>query len=399
MNKASNLSFSLMKVQNSVAALTAGIYLVDTTGTVAFSDVLATGTSGASAFNAIVHTSASSTAAITMLTVTNGAYNNSASNGGFLVDLHNTASIATASFTGVTFSNNYSKGLQIQQNDNAVIGNSVGTVPSGTLTVSGCTFTNNDVAASFEGGAGTGGTGSVYYRFVNNLTITGSHSVAVNFANGSDSGGGTYKAFISGNNIGTAGVANSGSAIGEGLRVFMQGQQVATVTILNNVIRDLYNGAGGFDARGIDVQELGRPNSGFGQTALDVKIVGNDVNQEYTGSASNIQYAIYVAADAQGTGTSGSSVHAEIHGNTVPASHPCDSECSADTGMIVYETVSGATGTRAGTLFNFSGVTVGNGNTVSKEIANNNTGTSGDTCAYVNGGTLTLTGTVPNTVN
>src|SRR5262249_60167086 len=93
-------------------------------------------------------------------------------------------------------------------------------------------------------------------------------------------------------------------------------------------------------------------------------------------------YAIYVGADAQGTGTSGSNVHAEIHGNTVPSSpHACDTQCNADTGMIVYETVSGATGTTIGTLYNFDGV----GASVSSEIANNNTGTSRKTCTFVNG--------------
>ena len=67
-------------------------------------------------------------------------------------------------------------------------------------------------------------------------------------------------------------------------------------------------------------------------------------------------YAIYVGADAQGTGTSGSDVHAEIHGNTVPSNSACDTQCGGSTGMIAYETVSGATGTHTGTLYNFDGV-------------------------------------------
>jgi hypothetical protein len=370
---------------------TAAVFITDAAGAVSFVNDNVTGTTGVNGFNVQLNSSNASSAAITTLTVTGGSYSNSAGNGGFLVNQKANAKLGAAFFSGVTFSGNFSKGLQLQQNDNSIMGDSVtaplgvwgGGIPNGSVTVTGCTFANNNVAASFEGGGGTGGTGSTYYRFINNLNITGSTSVAVNFANGSDSGGGTYKALVSGNHIGTAGVPNSGSAIGEGIRVFMQGQQAATVTVLNNIIRALYNGPGGFDARGIDVEELGRPNANFGQTPLNIKIVGNDVDQQYTGSVFNIQYAIYVAADAQGTGTSGSNVIAEIHGNTVPSTNPCDTQCGAPFGMIMYETVSGATGATTGTLFK-----TGAGATVSAEIASTNTGTAGQTCSVVNGGSL-----------
>jgi hypothetical protein len=141
---------------------------------------------------------------------------------------------------------------------------------------------------------------------------------------------------------------------------------------VNNTIRQIPLG------RGIDVEELGRPGGGFGQTRADIKITGNDVNpQDSTGFP---LYAIYVAADAQGTGSSGSDVRAEIHGNTVPSSPAaCDSQCSGNDGMVFYETVSGATGTMAGTLFTF-----GTGATVSAQIANNNTGTAGS-LRFLNG--------------
>src|SRR5215510_497068 len=151
-------------------------------------------------------------------------------------------------------------------------------IPNGSVTVTGCTFTGNNVAASLEGGGGVGGTGSVYYRFVNNgsalAPITGiptttpgtGSSHALVFANGSDSGGGTYKALISGNFIGSN--TNIGSAKGNGMRVFMQGQQAATVTILNNTVRNCPLG------RGIDISELGRPTANSGQTLLNVKVVG-----------------------------------------------------------------------------------------------------------------------------
>jgi len=358
-----------------------GVHMTDLTGAAAFTNDTVT---GSFLNNVWLDASTTSTAVITSLTVTNGTYSSSANDDGFLVSLRNAAAINTATFTGVTFSGNFAKGLQLQQNDNAILGNGAGAPSTGTVTVTGCTITNNNVGASFEGGGGTGGTGSAYFRFVNNTTILGSQSTAVNFANGSDSAGGTFKAFVSGNSVGNAGVADSGSAFGDGMRFFLQGQQAATVTIVNNTIRQIPFG------RGIDVEELGRPGPAHGQTRLDVKITGNDVNpQDTTGFP---LYAIYVSSDAQGTGTSGSNVNAEIHGNTVPASpDACDTMCGGGTGMIVYETAVGASGTQVATLFNFSGAA-----TVNAEIANNNTGTAGKTCTQ---GTVTLTNTPPNTVN
>src|SRR5262249_53052581 len=255
------------------AASDNGIKLTDTTGAVVFTGDTITGNHNS---NVQLTTSPSSTAAMSTLTVSGGTYSNAANDDGFLVDLHGSASLATASISNATFSGNFAKGLQFQQNDNAVVGNGVGTAPTGTVTVTGSTFTNNNVAASFEAGGGTNGTGSAYYRFVSNTTVTGSRSHAINFANGSDSGGGTYRALISGNSVGSAATAASGSAIGDCLRVFMQGQQTATVTIQNNTLRQCPLG------RGIDASELGRPNAGFGQTRLDIKITGNDVNPQDT---------------------------------------------------------------------------------------------------------------------
>jgi hypothetical protein len=383
----------------------AAVILTDTTNTVAFISDTVTGTTGANGFNAELHSSAASTAAITTLTVTGGSYSNSAGNGGFLIDTKNTAKIGAAFFSGVTFSNNFSKGLQVQQNDAAIVGDSTTaalgswspTPPNGSITVTGCTFTGNNVAAEMDGGTGAAGAiGSTYYRFVNNGTAanpivgipittpgTGS-SHALVFANGSDSGStGTYKALISGNFLGSASQVASGK--GNGMRIFMQGQQAATVTVVNNSVLNCPIG------RGIEVSELGRPGAAFGQTPLDIKLTGNTVNpMDTTGFP---LYAIYVGADAQGTGTSGSNVHAEIHGNTVPATAGCDTQCGPTIGMIAYETVSGATGTHTGTLLQ-----TGPGGSVSADIAATNTGTSGKSCAFVNGGSLTLTATAPNTV-
>jgi len=378
------LASSLVRNNSTAGNNRCGIKLTDTLNAVSFSDDAVTGNFNS---NVQITTSPSSTAAMTTLTVANGTYSSSTQNAGFLVDLHGSAALNTASVTGATFSSNFSKGIQFQQNDNAIMGNSVGAPATGTITVSGCTFSGNDGHASFESGGN--GTGNSYVRFVSNVNMTNALTgSAINFGV-ANSGTGTFKAFCDGNVIGTLGTPGSGSASGEGISAKFQGRHTAILTVTNNQVRDVANGAGAFGARGIDVEDLGDPGANLGQTQLDVKITGNTVAEVL---ASFPQYAIYVAADAQGTGTSGSLVHAEIHGNTVPAVSGCDTQCSASTGMIDFETVN-STGTRAGTLFQ-----TGAGGSVSNEIATTNTGTAGKTCSFLNGGTLTLTASPPNTV-
>jgi len=387
------LASSLVRNNSTAGNNRCGIKLTDTLNAVSFSDDAVTGNFNS---NVQITTSPSSTAAMTTLTVANGTYSSSTQNAGFLVDLHGSAALNTASVTGATFSSNFSKGIQFQQNDNATMGNSVGAPATGTITVSGCTFSGNDGHASFESGGN--GTGNSYVRFVSNVNMTNALTgSAINFGV-ANSGTGTFKAFCDGNVIGTLGSPGSGSASGEGISAKFQGRHTAILTVTNNQVRDVANGAGAFGARGIDVEDLGDPGANLGQTQLDVKITGNTVSEVYTAFP---QYAIYVAADAQGSGTSGSLVHAEIHTNTVPAIASCDTgPCNTTAGMIDFETVN-STGTRAGTLFQCTVAAcgaAGPGGTVSNEIASTNTGTSGKTCSFLNGGTLTLTATPPNTV-
>src|SRR5262249_8630041 len=155
------------------------VHLVDLTGVITFTNDTVTGSANSNV-EITTNPSASASVEITTLTVTGGSFSNATGDDGFLIDLQGSSKLDSALFSGVTFSGNFAKGLQIQQNNNSVAGNGVGTSPAGTITVSNSTFTNNNVGASFEGGGGTGGTGSVYYRFLNN-TVTGSHSHAVNF--------------------------------------------------------------------------------------------------------------------------------------------------------------------------------------------------------------------------
>ena len=147
-------------------------------------------------------------------------------------------------------------------------------------------------------------------------TIGTSH--AVNVASSSTSTGGTIRGRLTGNYIGDAAVAGSGSAIGNGIRTFIQGKTTSTLVISNNVIRQVPQ------ARGIDMQYVGQLTSGQPITQQDVTLAGNNVNpQDLTGFPTA---AIYVAADNQG---SPARVRANITGNTVPSSPPAVDSISA----------------------------------------------------------------------
>src|SRR6185369_13095141 len=78
---------------------------------------------------------------------------------------------------------------------------------------------------------------------VESNTITGSHSQACNFVTATGSTGGSMTATVRSNTIGTAGVLDSGSAIGSGIRVANGGVNVS-FTIDSNVIREVPNASG-----------------------------------------------------------------------------------------------------------------------------------------------------------
>jgi hypothetical protein len=367
-----NLSLLGCQVQNNgTTSADVGVNLIDTTGVLAFTNTSVTGSKG---HNVSVGTSPSSTAALSSLSVTNGAYSSSAGGTGFLVALSHSASIATGSFSNVTFGSNASFGLNLVTNDNSILGNGVGTLPAGSVTITGCTFTDNTFGAGLAAGGGAGAANS-YVRLIGN-TLTGTASHAINVISGASATGGLQKVRIDGNTIGNAGVAGSGSSFGNGINVTQQGKVTQRVTIVNNVLRQIPFG------RGIDVEALGPVALGQSPTSYptDVFITGNDVNPQDTSGFP--VYAIYVSADDQGSPTL---VHAEIHGNTVPSTDACDTQCGAGIGMIFYERT---TSPSTGTLFNFAG-----GATVSGEIAATNSGTAGKTTSTNTGLSLTTTAT------
>ena len=227
-----------------------------------------------------------------------------------LLEMRGTAAMTSASIDGATFVNNKpARGLTVQAQDSGQIGDA----SSNAFVVQNSTFTNNGLHASFE----QSGTANLTFRMLSNgtpaapLTMPNTAvgtSHAVNVASSSTSTAGTIRGRVSGNHIGSAAVAGSGSAIGNGIRALIQGKTAASLLIDGNTIRQVPQ------ARGIDVQALG-PLDGSGAGPIDVTVTNNDVNpQDTTGFPLS---AIYVAADSQGGGPV--TLRADIRNNVVPA--------------------------------------------------------------------------------
>ncbi|MFL6233029.1 MAG: hypothetical protein ACJ76N_07840, partial [Thermoanaerobaculia bacterium] len=127
---------------------------------------------------------------------------------------------------------------------------------------------------------------------------------------------------------GNAATPSSGSPIGNGIRVFIQGRTQASLLIDGNTIRQVPQ------ARGIDAQFLG-PLSIQPLVQSDITVTNNDVSpQDSTGFPAA---AIYLAADSQ----AGSPVRmrSDVRGNTVPAGAAVD---SLPTFLIVDEVAAAA---------------------------------------------------------
>jgi hypothetical protein len=233
-----------------------------------------------------------------------------------LIEMRGTATMTSGSIDGATFVDSKpARGITVQAQESGSIGDG----STNAFTVQNSTFTNNGLHASFE----QSGNANLTFKMLNNGTpgvpmtmpnTASGTSHAVNVSSSSTSTGGTIRGRIVGNRIGDAAVAGSGSAIGNGIRAFIQGRTTATLLIDSNTIRQTPQ------ARGIDVQVVG-PLDASNTGPHDITITNNDVNpQDSTGFPAS---AIYVAADSQGGGTV--TLRADIRGNTVPADAAVDS--------------------------------------------------------------------------
>jgi hypothetical protein len=238
------------------------------------------------------------------------------------------------------------------------------------FTIQGSTFTNNNIHIDMNQQNDTDPVGSHTFSVLNN-TMTGARSHAMNIFAAAGSFGGNFTGTVQGNTIGNASVDGSGSEIGNGIRVNMNGGSDAIMLLQNNVIREAPNG------RGIEV--IGR--NGLG--SLDVTILNNDVdhtNLTYPiggGAAAFPLGAIYVnAAKGGATGIVGYTVRADVRQNTVPAAGgplPAASEVTA-TYLSFVESV----GTETGGILELVDSPPGpGGQTPTQQLQSTNTGDAG----------------------
>jgi VCBS repeat-containing protein len=269
---------------NGTAANQEGISFSNVSGAVSITNTTATG----NAYNNLRIDNTTGT--ISSLTISGSSFsNNSATvgNHGALIEIRGTSQVTTASITGTTFSGNKVIGIQVTSNDTATVSD---------FTISGCTITNNELGIDFSKSQ----TSSMQFKILNNTTFTGQNSHGINLFTAVGAGTtGNFQGRIQGNTIGNAGVAGSGSAIGNCIRVNINGDANADILLDGNTLRQCPNG------RGIEV--IGRNGTG----GLDVTVTNNNVD---TNAPSNPLSDIVVQSNCA---TVCNTVRADVRGNTV----------------------------------------------------------------------------------
>jgi hypothetical protein len=353
------LSLSGLSVTNNGNGVTdddEGIKLVNLLGTASITN---TSVTGSSHHNFLLDNSSGTLAS---LTITGSTFNSAVGGNGILFRAIGTAAVTSVSVTGSTFSDNQVTGMHVISEDTATVSD---------FTVSGNTFTDANAADGRSQEIGmdfnTNDTGNLTFKVLNNLTITGHNSHAMNIATGAGAGtGGTLNGRITGNTIGNAGVAGSGSKIGNGIRVNMNGRSVNTILLNNNTVREAPVG------RGIEIQ--GR--NGTGQT--DVTVTNNNVNHVNLTfdipNGSNFPLGAIVTL-SNTAGTAGYTVRSDVRGNTVPAAGGSLPAASEVTGTYLsLQELPPAGGSTHQLVDNPAGP---GGQTATQQLQTSNTGDSG----------------------
>lgn len=286
---------------NGNAAGERGVYVNGLTGT-------ATITGSTFSGNADHNVNLINNAGTLNLTVTTSTFSNSnnatTGNDGLLLESNGTAT-TTASITGSTFDNNRGDHFQFATNGTGGAGGS-----QNNITFSGNTLTTSNSANILGGGvtiSPSGGDDLV--AAINNNTITGmpGAGAAINVNGLSTISGGNIQATIQGNNIGTAGVANSGTSNGGlGILAELNGNGSLTTLINNNIVREVSGNFG--------IAATARAGTGTGGT-LNATITNNTVTATATTGLIN---GINVTAGVS-TGGDRETLNAQISGNTISA--------------------------------------------------------------------------------
>jgi hypothetical protein len=210
------------------------------------------------------------------------------------------SSNVTTNFQSDSIGHSSSRGLQS--------GTAIGSSAVYNLTVNNTAFRNNFVAIDNAHGSG----GSYTFNITNNRLQTNVASSAqginVNrLGSGSFSGFGLYSGTISGNVIGTAGVANSGSDVGDGINVESNGSGgITRVAVLNNTIREV-------GQRGIYLAAVDTDIGGGAAPVLEARVQGNSVTNMESTALHGVQALLGALS------TDNPTVCLNISGNTVTA--------------------------------------------------------------------------------
>jgi hypothetical protein len=290
--------------------------------------------------------------------ITNTVFAGSSLNSGFNFEIRN-ATVSALTIDGSVFQNQFADGLQMQPASgvNATVSNA---------TIQNSTFLTNNIGMDLN----HDGTGNVTYRVLNN-TFRGHRAQPINFFSSAvqaPATGGTLNGRFENNFIGTSAIAGSGSEIGNGIRVNINGGVDATVLLNNNTIRQTPGG------RGIEV--IGRNGTG----GLDVTITNNNVDHINPGycapgetppcAAAFPLAAIFVQSNCVGVCNT---VRSDVRGNTVPAG-TADGEL-LPTYIALLETSGSPTPPGSSTL-NLVDSTAPPSGTCSSELAGTNTGSA-----------------------
>ncbi len=225
----------------------------------------------------------------------NGTTFRNTGNSGISWESRGSSVVTLADVTGCTFAGagfaTSARGIFVNNLDDSVI----------TLfDIHNNSFTNNNIHIDMNQQNDTDPVGSHTFKIRNNTTMTGARSQAMNVFAAAGAFGGIFTGTISGNTIGNSGVVDSGSAIGNGIRVNINGGSDATMLLDGNTIRQTPNG------RGIEI--IGRNGTG----GLDITVTNNDVNPQATAFP---LAAILVQSNCL---TTCNTVRSDVRGNTVP---------------------------------------------------------------------------------
>lgn len=228
--------------------------------------------------------------------VTNTTFRNTG-NSGINMELRGSSVVTAFTVMGSTFagagSATSARGIFVNTLDDSVMT---------LMTIDDNIFTNNNIHIDMNQQNDTDPVGGHTFEILDNTTMTGANSHAINIFAAAGSFGGFFNGRIEGNVIGNSGVAGSGSAIGNGIRVNINGGSDATMLLDDNIIRQTPNG------RGIEI--IGRNGTG----GLDVTVTNNDVNPQDTSGFPLA--AILVQSNCL---TVCNTVRADVRNNTVPS--------------------------------------------------------------------------------